>query len=333
MDKFKRLNGSVKAATIVALTLVMTGALVLLAAEKVVAEKSEGGYLGVGVQRLNDDERQKIGVQYGVQVTDVEKESAAATAGIQKGDVIQAVNGEKIRDTQTLAEVVSELAPGSTARIGLFRAGKALEVKATLGKLKPRDHFIWRGAPLDKIFRSRAYLGVNLLELNADLAAYFGVPAGEGVLITAVEKETPAEKAGLRSGDVIVRMGDKAVKKSDDIHEALAALKKGDSLDITVVRHGKRQTLKAEPDFGRRQRSLRFFGGGKDVVIDHLELPELDVEIPEFDADAPEPPALPDMQGIETHVHEMLDHAHEKLDQAKIKIEKRIQHISGTFWI
>jgi serine protease Do len=337
MDRFKRLNGTVKAATIVALTLAMTGALLLLAAEKTPGESAKHGFLGVSVQRLDDDEREKIGVSHGVRVLDVEKESAAAQAGILEGDVIQAVNGEKVRDPQALAEIVRESAAGSTVKIGIWRGGKALEVKAVLGQLGPRRNFSWHGAPLTKIVRSRAFLGVNLLEPDADLAAYFAVPAGQGVLITTVEKGTPADKAGIKSGDVIVQMAGKAVKESGDIHGALAELKEGDSLDITVVRHGKRETLKAEPDFSRHERIMRFFGGGKDIVIDHLELPEMDIAIPDLDVEVPEPP---DAQEIESHVQqaldhaqEKLDHAHQKLDQAKITIEKRLKHISENIWI
>ena len=66
------------------------------------------------------------------------------------------------------------------------------------------------------IFRSGGYLGIVLQELNADLAPYFSVKAGEGVLIVRVEKDTPAEKAGLKAGDVIVQMGEKTVKDADD---------------------------------------------------------------------------------------------------------------------
>ncbi len=125
--------------------------------------------------------------------------------------------------------------------------------------------------------------------MDADLAAYFSVKAGEGVLITGVEKDTPAAKAGLKSGDVIVEMAGKPVKESKDIHKALAELKKGDSVAITVVRHGKKQTLKAEPDFDRRERILRIFSGDKDIEIEHLELPELDIRIPEIIMPSPLP--------------------------------------------
>jgi len=340
MDKFNKLGGGLKAAGVVVLVLALTSALVLLATEKTPAAKAERGFLGVSVQRLDDAEREKLGVKHGVQVGAVEAESAAAKAGIAKGDVILSVNGEKVRDPQTLADVVGELPPGSTARIGLWRGDKALEVKAVLGKRERTKRMEWHTGPLTKVLRQGPYLGINLLEPDEDLAAYFSVKAGAGVLVTKVEKETPAARAGLKPGDVIVQMADRVVKKSKDIHEALAALKKGDNIDIIVVRRGKRETLKAEPDFSRQQRVMRFFGGDKDMIIRHLELPELDFTLPEFDVRVPELPEPPDAEEIELHIHkklehahEQLEHAHEKLDQAKIKIEKRLKKIAGNFWI
>ncbi len=122
MDKFKKLNGSVKASLTVLMVLALAGTLALLAAEK---EKSERGFLGVSVQRLDSVKREKLGVTHGVLVVDVEKESAAAKAGILEDDVILSVNGEKIRETQSLTELIRELAPGSAVKIGLWRDGKA----------------------------------------------------------------------------------------------------------------------------------------------------------------------------------------------------------------
>ena len=340
MDRFNKLSGGSKAVFTTALALVLTGALVLLATEKPATEKAERGFLGVAVQSLDDDAREELGVKHGVQVAAVEKESPAAKAGIVKGDVIQSVNGEKIRDPQTLAEVIRELAPGSAAKIALWRGGKALDVKAVLGKYQRLERLNWKVSPVTKVLRSGAYLGLNLLELHEDLAAYFSVKAGEGVLVTSVEKETPAAKAGFKSGDVIVQMADQAVRKSADIHEALAALKKGDSISITVIRQGKRETLNAEPDFSRRRRIMRFFSGDKEMEIRHLELPELDFNLQEFEMRVPESPESPDAEEIELHIHKKLEHAHEqlehgyeKLDQAKIKTEKRLKKIGGNYWI
>lgn len=321
MDKFKKMSGSVKAALTVLMVMALAGTLALLA-----AEKSERGFLGVSVQRLDSAQREKLGIMHGVQVVGIEKESAAAKAGILKKDVIQSVNGEKIRNTQSLTDIIRELTPGSTVKIGLWREGKAKEVKAVLGKYEGSKRFTWHGVKAPKVIRSRAFLGVNLLEIEADLAAYFAVKAGEGVLITGVEKNTPAAKAGLKTGDVIVEMAGKPVKESKDIHEALADLKKGDSVAITVVRHGKKVALKAEPDFERRQRVFRIFKNDKDIEIEHLELPELDIRIPEIIMEPPCPPAVPD-------VDEITERVHEKLDKVLFKVDERLKKIGEDYWI
>jgi predicted metalloprotease with PDZ domain len=319
MDKLNKLSGGVKAAFTVALVLVMTGALLLLA-----GEKAERGFLGVSVQRLDDDEREKLGVTHGVRVADVEKDSAAAKAGIQEKDVIQSVNGEKVREPQSLTEIVRELAPGSAVKIGLWRDGKGMEVKAVLGKYERPKRFTWHMGPWSKWVHSRAHLGVSIMDLDdGELASYFSVKAGEGVLVTGVQKGTPAEKAGIKSGDVIVQVGKTTVKKSGDIHEALAELKEGDSVEVTVVRRGKKATLKAEPDFSRRRRvQLLFEGDGDDALIERLELPDIDIEIPE----PPPMPEIPDCADI-------LRRVHEKLDGVKIKIDDRLKRIDKNYWI
>jgi membrane-associated protease RseP (regulator of RpoE activity) len=338
MDRFEKLNGGAKAALTVAFVLLLTGTLVLLAAEKTAAEKDDRGFLGVSVRSLDEEELDELGVKHGLRVAAVEKESAAAKAGIVKGDVIQSLNMEKIRNPEALSEIVRELPPGSAVKIGLWRNGKALEVKAILGKYERPKRFHWSMKPLEKLLHSRPYLGVNIMDLDeGDLASYFAVKAGEGVLITGVEKETPAAKAGLKPGDVIVQVGGKAVKESGDIHEALAELKKGDSVDVGVVRHGKRETVKAVPDFARRQRMVRIFSGGKDMDLEHLELPEMDIAIPDLDIDIPEPPdsriIIREVREKLDRAREQLDHAHEKMDAAKIKIEKKLRHIGENYWI
>ena len=333
MDRFNKFSGTVKAACFVAMVLVLTSALVLLAAEKAATEKVERGFLGLSVQRLDDGEREKLGVTHGVQVVDVEKESAAAKAGIQEGDVIQSVNGEKVRDGESLAEIVSGLEPGSTAKIGLWRGGKALEVKAVLGKREHRKRVFKLEGPLSKYFRSRAYLGVNILDPDEDLAAYFSVKAGEGVLVTGVGKDTAATKAGLKPGDVIVQMGEKAVQETKDVHEALTGLKEGDSIAVTVVRHGKRETLKAEPSFERRHGIMRVFGGGKDFEIEDLELPALDIAIPELDMVLPCPPEPPHAPEILLKINEKMDRARIRIDERLKRVDERLKHISENYWI
>ncbi|MBN2400458.1 MAG: PDZ domain-containing protein [Candidatus Aminicenantes bacterium] len=313
MDNFKKIKASRQMIWALALVLALAGIFALEA-----AEKSDRAFLGVSVQEAGQAQREKIGIMFGVEVVSVEKESAAAKAGIQEGDIIQLANGEKIRHAQDLVDVISELAPGSVVKIGLWRDGKKKDVTASLGKREPRKKFAWKGK--NKWFNcgSGAYLGIGLQVLNEDLAPYFKVKAGEGVLIIRVEKDTPAEKAGLKAGDVLVQMGDQKVMAAGDVHQVMAGLKKGDTVAIMVIRLGKKETFKVEPDFNHRKR-IFIFRDGHHLDGEHLEIPDLDIEIP----------SLPDMSRIE----EELKRVHENLDHVKVKIEKRLEKIGESFWI
>jgi serine protease Do len=321
MEKFKKLNASWQVFLAMFVVMMLTVTLTLLA-----AEKPERGYLGVSVQSLGKDKREKFGVKNGMEVIAVEKESAAAKAGIKEDDVIQLVNGEKIRDAQDLVDIIAELAPGMAVKIGLWRDGKAQEVMAILDKYKGPKHFVWNDKRLPRIIRSSGYLGIVLQELNPDLAPYFSVKTGEGVLIVRVDKDTPAEKAGLKAGDVIVAMGDKTVRDAATVHEVLVDLKKGEIVAITVIRHGKKETVKAEPEFNRHKRIIRIFQDDNDMDSEHLEIPDLDIHVPEMDIEVP---PLPDMSHIEEAMHRVF----EKLDRVKVKIEKRLDEICENFWI
>jgi C-terminal processing protease CtpA/Prc len=89
----------------------------------------------------------------------------------------------------------------------------------------------------------RGRLGVQVQELNEGLAEALNVPGGKGVLVMDVVKDTPAERAGMRAGDVIVRVGDRSIGDVDELHQALD---EDGRVSVTVIRRGERRTLEAE---------------------------------------------------------------------------------------
>ncbi|MBK8167281.1 MAG: PDZ domain-containing protein [bacterium] len=91
----------------------------------------------------------------------------------------------------------------------------------------------------------RGWLGVHLDALNGQLGEYFGVKEGAGVLVKEVEKDSPAAKAGLRAGDVIVKAGDTEVAAPDALHKAMAGTKPGQDLELQVLRKGSREKVTA----------------------------------------------------------------------------------------
>jgi C-terminal processing protease CtpA/Prc len=97
----------------------------------------------------------------------------------------------------------------------------------------------------------RGRLGVRIEDLSPELGEYFEVPGGHGVLVVEVMKDTPAERAGLRSGDVITSVGDRDIKDSDDLIRALR--EEEGKVSINVVRRGNHRTIEAELDKADRQ--------------------------------------------------------------------------------
>ncbi len=115
---------------------------------------------------------------------------------------------------------------------------------------------IGRGFSMLRIGRGR--LGVRIESLNLDLGSYFGVKDGKGALVLEVLKDTPAERAGVKAGDVITKVGDKSVRDADDLVSTLDAA--GKKVALTVLRKGAARTIEAE--LGEAPHAMRFRGDG-----------------------------------------------------------------------
>jgi len=103
---------------------------------------------------------------------------------------------------------------------------------------------------------------VRIEDLNADLAPYFSVPDGKGALIVEVLKDTPAEKAGLKAGDIIKQVDDRKISDTDELSQALRDADR-DTVSITVTRKGVKRTVKAELE---EPRSMRI-GSSHDYMV------------------------------------------------------------------
>lgn len=268
MKKFKRTLTTHKLVTGLMIVLfLVAGASLLTAGDKKEKDK-EKGYLGVHIEGLDRDGKDEFGVKFGILVTKVEKDSAAAKAGIKKYDVIQYVNGERMRRTGDLTDVIRDAGAGAKVTLKLIRDGSGKTVTTTLGKYEGSEFFFKSSGVKPHVFKFKdkdgmnfkfkdkkgfvfksggAYLGVNLQSLNnEDFAAYFGVKKDGGALITDVQKDTPAAKAGLKAGDVITKLDGKKVADPGDVKKILADKEKGDKVDIKVMRKNKQKSLKAE---------------------------------------------------------------------------------------
>ena len=194
---------------------------------------SAGGYrLGVVLSEKSTDGK-------GVEVTEVIEDSPAEKAGIKEGDILLRIDDKEISNATDIRRYLKGLTEEKKVSIDLVRDGKEITVQAAPDK-RTTMKFI-------RAF-GRGYLGVDLQELNPDLAAYFQVDPKAGVLVTRVDKDSPAEKAGLKAGDVITSFNGKKTTTPDDVRKELRELEEGDAAKLTVLRHGKEQQITAKPE-------------------------------------------------------------------------------------
>lgn len=95
----------------------------------------------------------------------------------------------------------------------------------------------------------RGFLGIYMIELNAELQAHFGAPQGTGVLVAKLEKGSPAEKAGLVPGDVLIAVNDEKVTDPKSAAQLVAPRKEGEKLTLKIIRGRKARTLTATIQF------------------------------------------------------------------------------------
>ena len=225
-------------------------------------------YLGVGVTDLTNERVQalKLKNDRGVEVTQVDQDAPAGKAGFKEHDVIVGFNGTPVESTEQFKRLMCETSAGRTVSLDIVRDGQPQNIKVQVADRKKLESSVWPHEPGDFAFampaippvpampdfprswneqtitRVRSASGVTLENLTPQLGDYFGVKNGEGLLVRSVQKGSFAETAGLRAGDVIVKVGDQKVSDNADWREALRNAKNG-KISVVVVRDKKEQTL------------------------------------------------------------------------------------------
>jgi Do/DeqQ family serine protease len=201
----------------------------------------ERAYLGVTIQEVTPGIAKAVGLTSpeGALVNEVSPNSPASRAGLQSGDVILAINGTPINESNQLRMNVSLMNPGQTVHLKVFHDGQTHEVNATVETLPGKK--VERSSRDDNHGGDQALEGVSVEPLNARNAREAGVPAGtHGVIVTDVDPASPAAAAGLKEGDVIQEVNHKAVSSASDVDSALHH--GGESL-LLVNRNGNRLYL------------------------------------------------------------------------------------------
>lgn len=207
---------------------------------------STGSYVGVTLADMDPDRAAilKLGENRGVELKGVEEGSPADLAKLEPGDILLSYNGENVLGAQQLVRLVQETPSGRKVKIQFWREGKVHSTVVTTASpplsLPERDLYsTFIDIPRPVLVWRNLLLGIEFEQVDSQFAEYFGVSGG--VLIRAVAKDSPAEKSGLRTGDVILSVRHKDLVTARDLTAGFR--QQGASVTVTLMRNHKRVDL------------------------------------------------------------------------------------------
>lgn len=194
------------------------------------------GYFGIGLQGLNQDLATAFGLKdaKGALISNVKAGSPADQAGLKQGDVIVSYQGTLVEDGVALQRLVTRTTVGVRVTLHVIRDGKERELTVRVGE-EPDDSKV---AKVQHGDADDALSGLVVEELDQDRARQLGFQGTQGVVVTRVDPDGGAERAGLSVGDVIQEMNRRPIKSVKDFEKASADLKKGASVLILINRRG-----------------------------------------------------------------------------------------------
>ena len=215
-------------------------------------------WLGVALQDVTSELAATFHLNkaQGALVADVEGESPASRAGIQPGDIIMAIDQNPVADSRSLQLALTQMAPGRSVLLTIFRDGRDRNVRVTLSEQPPqtenRSRFRQLREPSARSGGPAEVRGIAVETLDADTARRLGLQAAtQGVVVVNVEPGSVGDEAGLQNGDVILQVNRQPVRTAAEFEAAMG--KSTNSAAVLFVNHGGRTryvTLPPEP--GRR---------------------------------------------------------------------------------
>jgi serine protease Do len=191
------------------------------------------GYLGVNIQTITPDLAKVLEVEErsGALVSDVMADSPAEKAGIERGDIIIDFNGDEVADSRDLPAKVAATPIGEEVELTILRDGKEKQLKVSVDELVADNSFHGKSDGA-----SKGKWGMQLHDLDENVAKQLRVDVRDGVAIVGVEPDSAAAEAGLRKGDVIVEVNREAVDSVSEVKKQLRDAEDKDKLLLLVQR-------------------------------------------------------------------------------------------------
>ena len=217
-------------------------------------EAHAGGYLGVHITAVSPEQAAALRLQdsSGAIITYVDQDGPACRAGLIENDVVVAFNGSKIDTPEQLQGLIHTSAPQKPITLTVIRTGQRKDIKVTLGAWRVASNtrgssFLMSSPPPPRAYvpdveiPSFAILsarhGLVVESLSPQLAEFFGVPRGHGVLIRSVEGGSPAAVAGLKAGDVVIKVNNETVHDIVDWQRSMRSTANKVSVGILREKH------------------------------------------------------------------------------------------------
>ncbi len=186
------------------------------------------GYLGVGYEEVDQGvvdyfELPTVG---GALINSVQADSPAKKAGIERGDIITEVDGNRIKNHQDLPYFIAQIEPGSKVKLKGYRNGKSRNFFA---KLVAREA---TGQQLPTASEENR-LGIEVNNIGNGIRQQLGVESG--VVVTQVEPGSPAQRAGIKRGDIISELNQRQIEDTDDFYKALEDFSRANKLLILIT--------------------------------------------------------------------------------------------------
>ncbi len=302
-----------------------------------VASESRAAYLGIDTHDVTPEIAAQMHLpnDQGVEVAMVDQDAPAGKAGLKERDVIVKFDGKSVGDPFELRNLIRKTTPNSTVTLGIYRDGKPMDIQV---KLAARPQ--WNGhivipkitiPPMPEIDVPAVIMGsrrsgLTVEPITRQMAEAFGSKEGHGVMIRSVEKNSPAELAGFRAGDLIVRVGSEIIDDINDWNQSIRQLQ-GGKATVTVIRDKREQNLTLALPEKRSQGSAVYYPG-EDIDLSGLQAqlaqigPQVEKSVAEAQKEWAKTWNSPEVQ---KQVEEAQREARKSLEMNKAELRKQIE--------
>jgi serine protease Do len=199
------------------------------------------GWLGVEIKDVDEAVKLQFNLQdtSGVLVNKVLKNSGAEKGGIKRGDVIVAINEDKIKNSRDLSEIISSSDPGQKLKITVIRGGQKQDVEVILGEMPDTVEEISKAEKKDKKTHEVICQGIKVSNITEEIIEYYDISVSKGVIVLEIDNTQDCYDIGLHTGDVILEINRVKITNAADFEKIMKKVDLSKGVVFDIIRNGK----------------------------------------------------------------------------------------------